>query len=140
MKKNGLEKEIVQVLYNIGFFEFIFYSYAIFWLATHKKPEKINPKPVLYAFLKFLRVQKKDCQIVKLTKNQAIIRWKNKCPVLDLSKYMEMDTKKSCKKISEPVCRFFLKQLNKNIEFKRNYNFIRPYQKSCEEIITILKS
>jgi hypothetical protein len=133
-------KSFVKFLYKIGFFEFVFYGHAIVWLATHKKPKQINPKLALNIFLKFLRVQKKDCQIVELTKNQIIFRWKNKCPVLDISKYLKIDTKKSCKKISEPVCRFFLNNISKKIEFKRNYNCIRPYQKSCEEVITILKS
>jgi len=140
MKENRFGKDIVQGLYKIGFFEFVFYCNAILWLATHKKPKQITPKITLNVFLKFLRVQKKDCQIVKVTKNQIIFRWKNKCPVLDISNYLKIDTKQSCKKISEPVCRFFLEHLSKNIEFKRNYNFIRPYQKSCEETITILKS
>ncbi len=135
-----MSKNLLKFLYKIGFFEFIFCSYAIFWLATHKRPKNITPKTSLCAFLKFLRVQKKDCQIVKITNNQIIFRWKNKCPVLDISQCLGIDTKKSCKRISEPVCRFFLEHLSKNIEFKRNYNFIRPYQKSCEETITILKS
>ena len=69
--------------------------------------------------------------------NKLITRCKNECPILDFSLNLNIDTKKSCKQISEGPCKYVLRKLDKNIIFKRNYGHIRPYKEDCEEVITI---
>lgn len=136
-----MTKKFLKFLYSIGFFSFIFYSYAFLWLFFHKKlkeTKELNSKEILQIFyFDFLKVPRKRCKIIKITKSKLITRCNNNCPILNLSKAISLDTRESCKKISEPVCKYFLKKLNKNIEFKRNYNYIRPYKKFCEETIII---
>ena len=130
--------KFLKLLYKIGFFEFVFHTYAIIWLISHRKPKEIDGKTILNIFyLNFLRIPPKNCEVIKMTKDTLITRCNNRCPILDLSEKLNLDTRKSCEKISAPACKFFLKKLDKRIIFKRNYEFIRPYQASCEETITI---
>jgi hypothetical protein len=137
IKENKL---ILKLFYFFRIFEISFYIYAFIWHSKNKKriPNKITPKDILELFyLDFLNIQKKDCKIIEITKNKLITRCKNKCPILELSQNLNIDTKKSCRQISEGPCKYFLKKLDKNIYFKRNYNHIRPYKEDCEEVITI---
>jgi hypothetical protein len=90
-------------------------------------------------YYNFLGVQKEDCEVIKITDKELITRCKNRCPILELSKHLGIDTKKICKNISEGPCKYFLIKLNKNITFKRNYDHIRPYADDCKEIITLFE-
>ncbi|KYK23658.1 hypothetical protein AYK24_07195 [Thermoplasmatales archaeon SG8-52-4] len=131
---------ILRLFYFFRIFEISFYMYAFRWYSKNKKriPNKITPKDILKLFyLDFLNIQKKDCKIIEITNNRLITRCKNKCPILELSQNLNIDTKKSCRQISEGPCKYFLKKLDRNINFKRNYNHIRPYKEDCEEVITI---
>ena len=103
-----------------------------------KVDEKVSPLNLFY--LDFLKIPKKDCDIIEITNNKLITRCKNKCSILDLSLNLNIDTKKSCRLISEEPCKYFLRKLDKNIIFKRNYNHIRPYKEDCEEEITIINN
>ncbi len=131
---------LLKILYNIGFYETFFYFYALIWHLKHKKPENITIKDIYELFyLDFLRVPNKDCKIIEMTKSKLVTRCKNDCPILDFSLLVGLDTKISCKRISEGPCKYFLKKLDKNIIFDRNYNHIRPYKKDCEETIILKK-
>jgi hypothetical protein len=113
---------------------------AFRWHRRNTTPEVVTIKDVYKLFyLNFLKVPIEDCEIVEMTDEKLVTRCKNKCPILDFSQMMNIDTKKSCKKVSEGPCKFFLRKLDKNIFFKRNYNHIRPYFNNCEETI-ILKN
>jgi hypothetical protein len=118
----------------LAFSEVIFYTYALIWTI---KPRKANSmKEVLDLFyLDFLRLNKSDVEVVKLDENELITRCRNPCPILKLSLMLDVDTKISCRIISEPVCKYVLRKLNPHLVFQRNYNHIRPYSDSCEERI-----
>lgn len=131
-------KTILKILYFLKFYEFRFYLLVHRWHQRNKKPMNITTKDIYELFyLDFLKVPSDDCEIIEMSEKKLITRCKNKCPILELSLYLNIDTKKSCKKISEGPCKYFLKKLDKNIIFKRNYNHIRPYDKNCEEEIII---
>lgn len=118
----------------LAFSEAIFYIYALIWTI---KPRKANSmKEVLDLFyLDFLRLNKSDVEVVKIDENELITRCRNPCPILKLSLMLNVDTKISCRIVSEPVCKYVLRKLNPHLVFQRNYNHIRPYSDSCEERI-----
>ncbi|MEM4641344.1 MAG: hypothetical protein QXW65_02400 [Candidatus Pacearchaeota archaeon] len=120
-------------LYEINFFTFIFYCKAFFFFKKAKTTREIYQN----FYLDFLKIKKKNCKIVKMTRRKLITRCNNPCPILELAKFIKKDTKEVCKKISEPVCVYVLKKMNKNAKFFRNYKKIRPYTNYCEETITI---
>ncbi len=131
-------KIILRILYFLKFYEFGFYLLAYRWHKKNKKIKNITTKDIYELFyLDFLKVPPEDCEIVEMSEKRLITHCKNECPILELSLFLGIDTKKSCKKISEGPCKYFLKKLDKNIVFKRNYNHIRPYEKNCEEEIII---
>ena len=131
---------IQKILYHLRFYDSFFYINALRWHLKHKKPDKITTKDIYKLFyLDFLRVPKKDCKIIEMTKSKLITRCINPCPILDFSLALGLDTKISCKRISEGPCKYFLRKLDKNIIFRRNYDHIRPYKKDCEETIILKK-
>ncbi|MEM3579530.1 MAG: hypothetical protein QXL54_04850 [Candidatus Bathyarchaeia archaeon] len=60
---------------------------------------------------------------------------RNPCPILWLALRLNLDTKKVCREVSEPVCRYVLRRMDKALVFERNYSYIGPYKESCEERI-----
>jgi len=131
-------KIILRLLYHFRLIGLGFKLSAVRWHSNHNTRKNPTTKEILKLFyFDFLGVPEEDCDIIKITDKEFITRCKNKCPILELSLYLGIDTKKSCKQISEGLCKFFLEEINKNITFKRNYDHIRPYKEDCEEIITI---
>ena len=131
-------KIFLKLLYYLRIIEFGFYLNAFYWHSKHKALKNISLEQVIKLFyLDFLKVPEEDCIIIEMNEKKLVTRCKNKCPILILSLYLGIDTKKSCKRISEGPCKYFLKKINKNIIFKRNYDHIRPYQSDCEETIII---
>lgn len=133
-------KLILKFLYHLRIFEIGFYLFAFKWLSKNKgKIPKNKTTRDLYKifYLDFLKVPIKDCKIIEITDNKLVTSCKNKCPILDFSLNLNIDTKESCRRISEGPCKYFLRKLDKNIVFKRDYNHIRPYKKDCVEIIII---
>ena len=110
------------------------------WHIKNKIPKKITTKDILELFYyDFLNVPIEDCIIIKRTDNELVTRCKNNCPILNFSLNFKIDSKQSCKRISEGPCKLFLRKLDKNIKFIRNYDHIRPYKDDCEETIIISK-
>jgi len=131
---------IQKILYHIGFYETFFFFHALNWHLKHKKLENISIKDIYELFyIDFLRIPKEDCKIIEMTNIKLVTRCKNDCPILDFSLRLGLSTKISCKRISEGPCKYFLRKLDKNIIFERNYNHIRPYKKDCEETIILKK-
>ena len=129
---------IFKLLYHLRFYEIGFYFYAFRYHLKNKKQKQITTKDIYELFyLDFLKVPLDDCEIIEMSENRLVTRCKNKCPILDISMFLNIDTKQTCKHISEGPCKYFLRKLNKNIIFKRNYSHIRPYEENCEETITI---
>ena len=129
---------ILKLLYYLRLFEIGFYFHAFYWHLKHKIPENFTAEYILKNFyLDFLRVPKEDCLVLEMKENKLVTKCKNKCPILDLSLFLNIDTKISCKKISEGPCKYFLRKIDKKIIFNRNYNHIRPYKNDCEETILI---
>jgi len=113
---------------------------AFRWHRRNKTSENVTMEDIYKLFyLDFLKVPVEDFLIIEMTDERLVTRCKNRCPILDFSRMMNIDTKKSCKFVSEGPCKFFLRKLDKNIVFKRNYDHIRPYCDDCEETIILKK-
>jgi hypothetical protein len=127
-----------KLLYFLRFYEICFYFIAFEWHWRHKTPLEISTGDIYELFyLDFLKVPEKDCKIIEMSEKRLITRCKNECPILEISKVLGIDTRRSCKQVSEGPCKFFLRKLNRGIVFERNYGHIRPYAEDCEEIITL---
>jgi hypothetical protein len=72
---------------------------------------------------------------VELTSRELVAVSVNPCPILKFSLLLRVDTRYSCRLVSETVCRRVLKCLNPNLAFTRDYNYIRPYSSGCRERI-----
>jgi len=112
----------------------LFYLYAWFWCLRHSKVETTVDILRLF-YLDFLRLDKRDVEVIRLDEHELVTRCRNRCPILELSLRLKIDTKVACKVVSEPVCRYVLHKLNPRLVFERNYDHIRPYAESCEERI-----
>jgi hypothetical protein len=86
-------------------------------------------------YFDFLGLNEGDVEVVRLCDRELVTRCRNPCPILKLSLILKIDTRISCKIVSQPVCEYVLHKLNERLAFERNYNHIRPYSESCEERI-----
>ena len=117
-----------------GFGEGYFYVYGFLWTLVPRNVFSMVDVLELF-YYSFLRLNRSDVEVVKLDETELVTRCKNSCPVLWLALRLNLDTKKVCKEVSEPVCRYVLKRMNKTLVFERNYSYIRSYKESCEERI-----
>ena len=131
-------KFLLSSLYHLRVLEFCFYLSALYWHLTHKVPDKISTEDIYKLFyLDFLEIPEGDCAIIEMSEKKLVTRCKNSCPILSASMLLGIDTKISCKRLSEGPCKFFLRKFDKKIIFIRNYNHIRPYTDDCEETVII---
>jgi len=112
----------------------VFQAYAVLWLLRPRKASSMSDVLKLF-YLNFLMLDEKHVEIVRLSDNELVTRCRNPCPILELSQRLRVDTRVSCRIVSEPVCKYVLKKLNPKLVFERNYEHIRPYADSCEERI-----
>ena len=117
----------------------VFYIYGVFWCIVKKNSVKSISDVLRVFYYDFLRLRREHVLIEKLNKQELIIVSINPCPVLKLSLLLRVDTRYSCKLVSETVCKMVLKCLNSNLIFIRDYNYIRPYSSGCRERIFFKK-
>jgi len=121
-----------------GLFRVVGFFMSFTWLRAHKPPPPRTMADVLRIFyLEFLRVPVQNCEVVKLTSTELVTRCNSDCPILDFARQINIDTRDMCRVISEPMSNWFMRLLNKQLKFTRNYQFIRPYSPACEETISI---
>jgi hypothetical protein len=70
-------------------------------------------------------------------KNKIIFHSKNFCPTLEACKILEYDTRYICRHYNENSTDILVKQINRDLQFTRNYKKLRPYSEYCEEMIII---
>ncbi|MEM1664272.1 MAG: hypothetical protein QW417_00640 [Zestosphaera sp.] len=86
-------------------------------------------------YYRFLRLKKEYVEVVKITNEELVTISRNPCPILRLTMFLGLDTRYTCKLVSEPVCKYVLKRVNPKLVFERNYDYIRPYRDGCMERI-----
>ena len=114
---------------------------ALEWYMKNKS-QLVQKKPLLeHAFdvyyFRHLNLKPKDVKIVEKSKNRVVCRWRNFCEVLEACRILKLDTRIVCKNVYEKPGKMLLKQISSKLNFRRNYNKIRPYTDYCEEIIEI---
>lgn len=112
----------------------IFFVYGFMWTLKRCSAKSMRDVYELF-YLDFLRLHERDVEVVRLDDDVLVTRCKNPCPILNMSLSLKVDTKISCRMVSEPVCKYVLRKLNSRLVFERNYGYIRPYSESCEETI-----
>lgn len=112
----------------------IFYVYGFLWTLVPRNVFSMVDVLKLF-YYGFLRLNRSDVEVVKLDETELVTRCRNPCPILWLALRLNLDTKMVCREVSEPVCRYVLKRMDKALVFERNYSYIRPYKESCEERI-----
>lgn len=131
-----------------GFFErviiylgyFLFMLYAIIWFIVRGRRVRVRRAidVLVYFYYDFLRLRRRDVVVTELSNYKLVTISRNPCPILQLSLLLRVDTRYTCKVISENTCKWVLKRLDKRIVFIRDYNHIRPYSDGCKETIYIL--
>ncbi|MEM3066945.1 MAG: hypothetical protein QXI81_06405 [Nitrososphaerota archaeon] len=129
-----MEKTLGLKRVPLFFAKIVFFLYGFMWTLKRRSAESLKDVYQLF-YLDFLRLRERDVEIVRFDDEVLVTRCKNPCPILNLSLSLNVDTKISCKMVSEPVCKYVLRRLNPRLVFERNYNHIRPYSESCEETI-----
>lgn len=112
------------------------------WLARELGAVKRTGDPVLDGYRVFyemyLRVSVPcDGQIVEQTDTRLVSRWWNHCPTLEACQQLGLDTREVCRKAYHKPAQVFLSEIDPNLVFERNYQFVRPHTPYCEEIIRI---
>jgi len=137
----SLGKQLINVLKHVPLLIglFVFYSYGFLWTV---KPRRIKDmKDLLELFYyDFLKLEKEHVEVVKLSDKELVTISRNPCPILKLTLMLGLDTKYTCKLISETVCKFVLKRIDSRLVFERNYEYIRPYRDGCLEKIYLRNS
>lgn len=113
---------------------FVFYVYGFLWTL---KPRRVGTMGDLLNsfYYGFLRLKKEHVEVVKITNNELVTISRNPCPILKLTLFLGLDTRYTCKLVSEPVCKYVLKRMNPRLAFERNYDYVRPYRDGCMERI-----
>lgn len=115
---------------------------ALEWCERNK--EKLAPKEPLvdHAFRVYyfdhLGLSPKEVEIVEKTKRRVVCRWRNFCEVSEACEMLRLDTRIVCREVYEKPAKMLLKQIDSRLNFRRNYDKIRPYADFCEEIIEII--
>lgn len=112
----------------------VFYTYGFIWSLKHREVRSMHDIPELL-YYKFLFLKPENLEVIKLTENELVTISYNPCPILKLSITLGLDTRYTCRVISETVCRYILRKLDPSLVFERDYSHIRPYREGCLERI-----
>lgn len=116
----------------------VFYSYGFIWTL---KPRRIKTMRDVFElfYIRFLRLEREHVEILELNDSELVTVSRNPCPILRLTLMLGMDTRYTCRLVSETVCRYVLKRMDPRLVFERDYSRIRPYWNGCLERIYLKK-
>jgi hypothetical protein len=115
----------------------VFYAYGLVWCLVKRGSVKSTSDVLRVFYYDFLRLRREHVIVEKMTERELVVVSVNPCPILKLSLLLGVDTRYSCRLISETVCRMVLKCLNPELVFTRDYSYIRPYSSGCRERILL---
>lgn len=108
------------------------------WLRQNKHllRKDLPLSEAVYRLLIYNHMKVEDgIKIDTISENSMIAECRNFCPYLEACKELNLDTKFVCKEIGEPSIVAFMKEINSNLHFSREYNIIRPYSDYCVDIV-----
>ena len=82
-------------------------------------------------------IESTEAPIVDVSKNRITFHSKNFCPTLEACKILNYDTRYICRHYNENSTDVLIKQIDKRLQFARNYEKLRPYTDYCEEMIIL---
>ena len=82
-----------------------------------------------------LGVSEGQAPIVERTASRLVFHSRNACPSLEACIQAGLDTRIVCKRVFERPAAELVRCVDPALEFRRNYERIRPYCDFCEEII-----
>jgi len=112
----------------------VFYAYGFLWTLKPRRVGSMSDLLDLF-YYKFLRLKKEHVEVVRVTDSELVTISRNPCPILRLTLFLGLDTRYTCRLVSEPVCRYVLRCVNPELVFERDYDYIRPYKDGCMERI-----
>jgi ribosomal protein L4 len=83
-------------------------------------------------------IREEEVKIVYKSERKIVFRSFNRCPVIKACEAVGLETREVCKKVYERSTEEFIRLVNPNLRFYRNYERIRPYAEYCEEIIELV--
>ena len=109
------------------------------WFRNHTETDEnqgCDSKEKAYRlFLKKLNIAECEAPIIEKTSDRIVFHSVNFCPTLEACKILNLDTRHICQLYNEKSTDAFIKQINPNLKFCRNYEKLRPYSDYCEEMI-----
>lgn len=87
--------------------------------------------------LKKMDINPIEAPIVTKTADKVVFHSQNFCPTLEACKILDLDTRVICREVNEKATDALVKQLSERLEFRRNYEKLRPYCDYCEEMVFI---
>lgn len=87
--------------------------------------------------LKKLGIDPEEAPVVERTPVKIVFHSRNFCPTLEACRILNLDTRIICREVNEKPTDALMKQLSGRLEFRRNYEKLRPYCEYCEEMIVL---
>ncbi|NPV71895.1 MAG: nucleoside deaminase [Firmicutes bacterium] len=106
-------------------------------VSTHEPCPMCATAIIWSGILKKLEIAPDEAPVVTKTENKIVFHSKNFCPTLEACKILGLDTKLICREISEKPTDALVKRLSERLEFRRNYDRLRPQCDYCEEMIVL---
>ena len=78
-------------------------------------------------------------ELAEKNENRWVMNWWNGCPVLDICRELNLDTRHICRKVYHGPVQMIFSHIHPQLHFDRNYRLIRPYAPYCQEIIWLEK-
>lgn len=84
-----------------------------------------------------LGIGPEEAPVVEKTPAKIVFHSRNFCPTLEACKILDLDTRIICREVNEKPTDLLIKQLSGRLEFRRNYDKLRPNCEYCEEMILL---
>ena len=112
----------------------------IAWLLQnyHTAGDSVSPTPrqaFELLFFDYMGLPRNALPILSETATEIVWLSLNRCPTLEATKRLGLDTRQICRAAYEKSTQAFLSQLNPQLRFLRSYEEIRPYTNHCKEMI-----
>jgi tRNA(adenine34) deaminase len=108
------------------------------WLSRNRPATStsISPRQAFeLLFFDQMGLARDELTVIFETDTEIVWRSFNRCPTLEATQQLGIDTRKICRAINEKATQAFVSQLDPQLRFLRSYEKIRPYTNYCEERI-----
>jgi len=112
----------------------------IAWLSQNHQaagdPGCVSPRQAFeLLFFDYMGLPRDELPVLSETDTEIVWRSLNKCPTLEATRRLGLDTRQVCRAANEKSTQAFLSQLDPQLRFLRSYEEIRPYTAHCKEMI-----